>query len=82
MHIYIYIYICILELFILYGFSDLTMGARLARSDFQWVYSDEPHTTRRREMLRKFDLCLFLSINEKAIFIFRKISTDQTTNGS
>lgn len=29
------------------------MGARLSRSDFQWVYNDEPHTTRRREMLRK-----------------------------
>lgn len=32
---------------------DCSMGARLARSDFQWVYNDEPHTTRRREMLRK-----------------------------
>lgn len=46
------------------------MGARLTRSDFQWVYSDEPHTTRRREMLRKFDLRLeqknvFLSLLEK-----------------
>jgi sphingolipid delta-4 desaturase len=30
------------------------MGARLSRSDFQWVYSDEPHTTRRREMLQKY----------------------------
>ncbi len=30
------------------------MGARLSRSDFQWVYSDEPHTTRRKEMLRMY----------------------------
>jgi hypothetical protein len=38
--------------FILIIFSDSIMGARLSRSDFQWVYTDEPHTTRRREMLR------------------------------
>ncbi|CAF3321179.1 unnamed protein product [Rotaria socialis] len=30
------------------------MGHRLSRSDFHWVYSDEPHTTRRREMLQKY----------------------------
>ena len=30
------------------------MGARLSRSDFHWVYTDEPHTTRRREMLRTY----------------------------
>ena len=35
------------------------MGARLTRSDFQWVYSDEPHTTRRREMLRMLITKLF-----------------------
>lgn len=30
------------------------MGGRLSRSDFQWAYNDEPHTTRRREMLRMY----------------------------
>ena len=33
--------------------SNSLMGARLTRSDFHWDYSDEPHTTRRREMLRR-----------------------------
>ena len=68
------------ELFIFfYGFLDLTMGARLTRSDFQWVYSDEPHTTRRREMLRKFDLRL----EQKNVFSFsfRKIPTNKTIDG-
>ncbi|CAF0940321.1 unnamed protein product [Adineta ricciae] len=39
-----------------YGFEDIiiVMGARLSRSDFHWVYTDEPHTTRRREMLQKY----------------------------
>ncbi|CAF0882733.1 unnamed protein product [Didymodactylos carnosus] len=30
------------------------MGGKLARSDFHWVYTDEPHTTRRKEMLVKY----------------------------
>lgn len=27
------------------------MGNSAARSDFEWVYSDQPHTQRRKEML-------------------------------
>jgi hypothetical protein len=62
-------------------FRFFNMGARLTRSDFQWVYSDEPHTTRRREMLRM--LIYFFLNRTKYIFFFyfRKISSNKTTNG-
>jgi hypothetical protein len=58
------------------------MGARLTRSDFQWVYSDEPHTTRRREMLR---MLIYFFKSKKYIyssFYFRKIPANKTINGS
>ncbi|CAF0945670.1 unnamed protein product [Rotaria sordida] len=32
----------------------IVMGGRISRSEFQWVYTDEPHTTRRKEMLQKY----------------------------
>lgn len=28
-----------------------TMGNSAGRSDFEWVYTDQPHTQRRKEML-------------------------------
>lgn len=30
------------------------MGARVSRTDFEWVYSDEPHATRRKLILKKY----------------------------
>jgi hypothetical protein len=56
------------------------MGARLSRSDFQWVYSDEPHTTRRREMLRMYQL-LIDQFERFFSFDNRKISCNQKIDG-
>lgn len=30
------------------------MGASVSKTDFAWVYTDEPHLTRRKEMLKKY----------------------------
>ena len=30
------------------------MLGKISRDDFEWVYSDQPHTTRRKLMLGKY----------------------------
>lgn len=37
--------------------SRPTMGNRAGRSDFEWVYTDQPHTQRRKEMLGERRRC-------------------------
>ena len=59
------------------------MGARLTRSDFQWVYTDEPHTSRRRQMLRTYTPMNAVHVegNSSVFLRRRKIPSNQATDG-
>jgi len=38
---------------LLLWFDCLTMGAKVSRDDFEWVFTDQPHGDRRKAMLSK-----------------------------
>ena len=35
------------------------MGNRVAREDYEWVYTDQPHADRRKEILGELTRCFF-----------------------
>jgi len=62
------------------------MGAKVSRTDFEWTYTEEPHASRRKEILREFEELQFnfeTRLGNRFLFIkfftFRKISRDQET---
>lgn len=47
------------------------MGNRVARDDYEWVYTDQPHADRRKEILGEQLLSLhFISLIEIVIELF------------